>query len=355
MKWHLTESRPELDNTDELPVLSEESVLDFKLIETAPAEPQADPLEASVEALREALDLAERRWATLESRLATQDEAIADLRKSVSDHAVTPVSAEPVPEIVPQAQLQAASIPVLESIIPEPAGVDPASLSETVGGDADRSLLEQIASLEAYIAGRADRWHEMEQQVDAKSRRIAELEAELEQRIDREEQLQERLHDEGERSSQLKSKLRRMSRRLEEAELESIDVDLDSTREMVGWAIRGALVRFHHDGETPVTDSGRAPKILCLSADLPEPFIMSKDSITIGRAPDCDIEIATDFVSRRHATIRRDNSATIIEDRASTNGVFVNAERVARKALADGDEITIGESRFRFVAGEPLS
>jgi pSer/pThr/pTyr-binding forkhead associated (FHA) protein len=80
---------------------------------------------------------------------------------------------------------------------------------------------------------------------------------------------------------------------------------------------------------------------------------MNKDAITIGRAPECDIQIATDFVSRQHATIRREAADMFIEDESSTNGVYVNAVRVSRQALMDGDEITIGESRFRFVRSQP--
>jgi pSer/pThr/pTyr-binding forkhead associated (FHA) protein len=113
-------------------------------------------------------------------------------------------------------------------------------------------------------------------------------------------------------------------------------------------------VQFRNNDESQDSDFGHAPRILCLSPDLPDPFVIRKDAITIGRAPDCDIQIATDFVSRCHATIRRDKTSTIIEDRSSTNGVFVNSVRIDRKALTDGDEITIGESRFRFIAGEPL-
>ena len=63
--------------------------------------------------------------------------------------------------------------------------------------------------------------------------------------------------------------------------------------------------------------------------------------------------VVQEVVSRQHATIRRDKSETIIEDHSSTNGVFVNAKRVEHETLSDGDEITIGESRFRYQGGEP--
>jgi pSer/pThr/pTyr-binding forkhead associated (FHA) protein len=57
-------------------------------------------------------------------------------------------------------------------------------------------------------------------------------------------------------------------------------------------------------------------------------------------------------VSRQHARIRRENGALIIEDQASTNGVFVNSLRVDSKTLEHGDWVTIGETRFRFLSGD---
>jgi pSer/pThr/pTyr-binding forkhead associated (FHA) protein len=42
-------------------------------------------------------------------------------------------------------------------------------------------------------------------------------------------------------------------------------------------------------------------------------------------------------------------SKTVIEDLNSTNGTFVNAERINRRTLKEGDIVTLGKSEFRFV------
>ena len=42
-------------------------------------------------------------------------------------------------------------------------------------------------------------------------------------------------------------------------------------------------------------------------------------------------------------------SKTVIEDLNSTNGTYVNAERVSRRTLKEGDIVTLGKSEFRFV------
>ena len=70
---------------------------------------------------------------------------------------------------------------------------------------------------------------------------------------------------------------------------------------------------------------------------------------TIGRTPDNDLRIEADFISRHHAVVLTSAHGTIVEDLNSTNGVFVNGTRVARRQLQDGDLLTIGRTGFRFV------
>ncbi len=77
-------------------------------------------------------------------------------------------------------------------------------------------------------------------------------------------------------------------------------------------------------------------------------YPISKKAFTIGRTADNDIQIPTSCVSRRHAQLIRDGDDTYIEDLHSTNGVYVNAHRVTREKLEDGDEVTIGSAAFRF-------
>ena len=65
--------------------------------------------------------------------------------------------------------------------------------------------------------------------------------------------------------------------------------------------------------------------------------------ITIGRAVDNDIVITSNRVSRQHTRIRRESWRVVLEDANSTNGTFLNDERVmAPVDLRDGDRVTIG-------------
>ena len=74
---------------------------------------------------------------------------------------------------------------------------------------------------------------------------------------------------------------------------------------------------------------------------------------TIGRTPDNDLCIEEDFISRHHAVVLISATGTVLEDLNSTNGVFVNGVRIARRQLQEGDLVTIGKTEFRYVLKPP--
>ena len=74
---------------------------------------------------------------------------------------------------------------------------------------------------------------------------------------------------------------------------------------------------------------------------------------TIGRTPDNDIRIDADFISRHHAVVLLTGAKTVIEDLNSTNGTYVNGERVTRRTIKEGDLVTLGKTEFRFVLRAP--
>ena len=73
--------------------------------------------------------------------------------------------------------------------------------------------------------------------------------------------------------------------------------------------------------------------------------------VLIGRNPTTNITLLDEGISREHAMIHFDDDecAYMIEDLASTNGTKLNGKRVRSAALAEGDEIQIGQTLFRFV------
>ncbi|MFC1879366.1 FHA domain-containing protein [Chloroflexota bacterium] len=76
---------------------------------------------------------------------------------------------------------------------------------------------------------------------------------------------------------------------------------------------------------------------------------LSGPSANIGRAVESDVVIASKRVSREHARIRKEGHYWLLEDLASTNGTYLNEERIsAPQRLRDGDRVTVGEVTFSF-------
>lgn len=75
--------------------------------------------------------------------------------------------------------------------------------------------------------------------------------------------------------------------------------------------------------------------------------------IIVGRSSDLDMVLVEDMVSRRHARITVSDQAIVIEDLGSTNGTFVNGEKISRASLKEGDRVLIGTSILKVVAVDP--
>jgi hypothetical protein len=69
---------------------------------------------------------------------------------------------------------------------------------------------------------------------------------------------------------------------------------------------------------------------------------------TIGRTAENDVRIDAEFISRRHAVVLRVGTDTVIEDLKSTNGTYVNGQRISRRALKNGDVVALGSMEFHF-------
>ncbi len=71
----------------------------------------------------------------------------------------------------------------------------------------------------------------------------------------------------------------------------------------------------------------------------------------VGREIDSDFVVDRSSVSRHHARLKRGRGAWTVEDLDSTNGTFVNEERVSDCTLRDGDQIRFGDAIFKFLVG----
>lgn len=71
--------------------------------------------------------------------------------------------------------------------------------------------------------------------------------------------------------------------------------------------------------------------------------------LIIGRSSELDIVLVEDMVSRKHAKITLSAGKITIEDLGSTNGTFVNGEKVKTSRLKEGDRILVGTSILKLV------
>jgi pSer/pThr/pTyr-binding forkhead associated (FHA) protein len=83
-------------------------------------------------------------------------------------------------------------------------------------------------------------------------------------------------------------------------------------------------------------------------------FSMARDMTVIGRREDCDLRIPLGEVSRKHCRIVRDGDSLKLEDLGSSNGTFLNGQRVQEAALSPGDTIQVGPVVFVLqIDGQP--
>ncbi len=76
---------------------------------------------------------------------------------------------------------------------------------------------------------------------------------------------------------------------------------------------------------------------------------LGNDDVTIGRDASCTVTIDDLMVSRKHARVATRGGKHVVEDIGSTNGVFVNGQRISeRTPLAPGDHVDIGPYRLEY-------
>lgn len=101
------------------------------------------------------------------------------------------------------------------------------------------------------------------------------------------------------------------------------DASLVTTQKHPGQSVRPPTLRLSRNGEV----------IQEISLDVPH--------LLIGRTDDNDLSIPSRYVSRHHILLVRHRNSTVLVDLNSTNGTFVNSERVYDHVLANKDVISV--------------
>jgi predicted component of type VI protein secretion system len=92
------------------------------------------------------------------------------------------------------------------------------------------------------------------------------------------------------------------------------------------------------------------PKLVLLFEGrvLKETAVSLTAPVTIGRLPDNAIVIDNSAVSSHHVRVAREGPQFMVEDLGSTNGTFVNGEKITKRALRHGDTILVGKHKLFF-------
>ena len=100
-------------------------------------------------------------------------------------------------------------------------------------------------------------------------------------------------------------------------------VDGGSTRQLLGWLV-------------PIDGPQRG-----------ELYTLAPLSV-IGTDPTCHVVLTDQFMSTKHAEIKAENGLWMLRDLGSTNGTYVNDQRISQRELVDNDFIRFGQSVVKF-------
>ncbi|MDM8529965.1 FHA domain-containing protein [Anaerolineales bacterium HSG25] len=91
---------------------------------------------------------------------------------------------------------------------------------------------------------------------------------------------------------------------------------------------------------------GNVSVVSVAGPDKGETVSIKKSQLKFGRSPECDIMITTGLVSRIHALLIYEDGHYVLYDENSTNGTWVNGQRVLEHYLKPDDRFQIGSSIF---------
>ena len=98
------------------------------------------------------------------------------------------------------------------------------------------------------------------------------------------------------------------------------------------------------EGETRVEGRTLGTLTLSTGGQLGKSYPIGEKGLVIGREPgQCDIVISDANVSRVHTWVTVEKNEVVVIDRGSTNGTFVNNNKVEKAKLKSGDVIQMGQ------------
>jgi len=123
---------------------------------------------------------------------------------------------------------------------------------------------------------------------------------------------------------------------------------------MVAGGVSPAPIRLSHKARLAPVATMEVTLVMFKADGTRRDFSVRGDRMTIGRKNSCDLRIPLSSVSRQHCEVRLEGDGVSIHDLGSSNGTFVNEERVQQETLRPGDAVVVGPVVFTVVIdGQP--
>jgi diguanylate cyclase (GGDEF)-like protein len=92
-------------------------------------------------------------------------------------------------------------------------------------------------------------------------------------------------------------------------------------------------------------DGATRPCLIVLSGHtIGRVYPIDRPQVVVGRAPEADIHIDTPGISRRHARLDTKDGEHVLTDLGSTNGTFVEGQRIETHVLSNGERLQLGSA-----------
>ncbi len=92
----------------------------------------------------------------------------------------------------------------------------------------------------------------------------------------------------------------------------------------------------------------RAQLHICFKGDEQRRFLLPENRVVVGRDRQCELRIDNLSISNHHFELTPHASTHTLRDLGSSNGTWLNGERVRVQNLRDGDEIAVGKFTLRY-------
>ncbi len=108
---------------------------------------------------------------------------------------------------------------------------------------------------------------------------------------------------------------------------------------------RRTTVAIHSERPKP---AGKPCLIVISGPGMGARIELGDQDVEIGRSEQCTLFINSDQISRRHASVLRIAGNYVLTDLKSTNGTFVNEQKIKTQELKDGDQIRVGKTVIKY-------